>query len=70
MFSQGALPRKFANFKMQNDECHNEDTLTLKIDHDDHALLSSPLFHHPQTFGRQHRNHQQCLCQGGHWPMI
>jgi len=23
MFWQGALPRKFANFKMQNDECHN-----------------------------------------------
>jgi len=23
MFWQGALPRKFANFKVQNDECHN-----------------------------------------------
>ncbi len=23
MFWQGALPRKFVNFKMQNDECHN-----------------------------------------------
>jgi hypothetical protein len=22
MFWQGALPRKFANFKVQNDECH------------------------------------------------
>jgi hypothetical protein len=22
MFWQGALPRKFANFKMQNEECH------------------------------------------------
>jgi hypothetical protein len=26
MFWQGALPRKFTNFKMQNEECHYYDT--------------------------------------------
>ncbi len=30
MFWQGALPRKFANFKMQNDECHNKAINTIK----------------------------------------
>ncbi len=30
MFWEGALPRKFANFKVQNEKCHYYDTFVIK----------------------------------------
>jgi hypothetical protein len=56
MFCQGALPRKFANFKVQNEECHYyEASWVNKLDME-HAQEAIKNFHNrPAKKQKKHR---------------